>query len=403
MKTSIKKLTNGLELYSVDMPQTNIVSAAIAFPAGSRHELAGEAGLAHFSEHSVFKGSKNYPTYRDVNCAAEDIGAYLNAYTSEYHVSYHITTRAEDLLKGLHLITDIVATPLLDPSELKKERSVIVQELCGSIDDPSDLAGTALRSAMYGRHPLGHSVLGTKRSIRSFTDESVRVWQKRRYGAESGIAVLAGATSKIDLETAAYLLEALSKGKVAPPTLAAPSFRRTADVRHDDTEQTNLCLAFEPQIDTSDSQQAMALNVYEMLLGGMSSSRLFEELREEKGLCSPFIEVAAGLKSSKCVEAYKRICEIVSELATTSPTKQEFERARSALLGKIAIAYEDADSIVTDVITDKFAYNQIPQPEQAIKLLKQVTVEEVVEIARNIDPCPAIGCVGPHQASDFAL
>jgi predicted Zn-dependent peptidase len=414
MNFASEQLSNGLTVHRAHMPGSKVVSAAIAFPAGSRHELTEEAGLAHFSEHAALKGSRSYPTHRDINCRAEDLGIRLNANTNQDGVYYHFTARAEMATAALELLCDIVATPVLDREELRRERGIIIEEIRGFADDLDYVAYLALQEALYGQHPLARSVGGTELSVSSFTDTQVRAFRARHYGAVDATAVFAGATKNMQAQMN-ELLEKLPSGEHAGRALAAPPFAARVQVRERDTNQTHLRLSFKPQVNTCDPKQMWAFRLYATILGGSTSSRLFEELREQQSLCyfvqafsaggadRPLLRVNMGLNPQRCQEAFTRICEIVTELADEGPTPAEVERARSYLLGRLAIAYEDAAEVVEDVVTDVLSWEQTPAPHRELQLLRQVSFEEVQQVAEGVDARPAVGCAGPNQAQDFIL
>src|ERR1700727_124512 len=157
---------NGLPVYSVSLPGTRALTVLVPFDAGARPERAQENGMAHFLEHLVFKGGEKYPTYRDVNEAAESIGAVLNAYTSHDLVAFHITARASRAMEAADLLTDFVARPRIDGEELDRERGVVVQEIARAHDQPAAQAEHLIDEAVFGDHPLGRPVLGTVEHIR---------------------------------------------------------------------------------------------------------------------------------------------------------------------------------------------------------------------------------------------
>src|SRR5947199_6984947 len=157
--------------------------------AGGRSERPEENGMAHFLEHLVFKGGEKYPTYRDVNQAAEGIGAVLNAYTSHDLVAFHITARAERGLEAADLLTDFVARPRIDPDELERERGVVVQEIARANDQPAVMAEHLIDEAVFGNHPLGRPVLGPEEQIRdTSTREGIVSFRSRRWAPARGAA-----------------------------------------------------------------------------------------------------------------------------------------------------------------------------------------------------------------------
>ena len=186
-------LHNGLPLYRVAVEGTRAVTLLVAFDAGARTERPEENGMAHFLEHLVFKGGEKYPTYRDVNEAAERIGAVLNAYTSHDLVAFHITVRAQRTPEAADLLTDFVGRPGIDAAELDRERGVVVQEIARANDQPATIAEHLIDEAAFGEHPLGRPVLGPTEHIRdTFTREGIVAFRSRRWAPSHGAAFAVG-------------------------------------------------------------------------------------------------------------------------------------------------------------------------------------------------------------------
>src|SRR3989440_6526777 len=193
IRTERTTLKTGLPLVRLNMDGTRAVTALVAFDAGARTERPEENGMAHFLEHLVFKGGERYPTYRDVNEAAERIGAVLNAYTSHDLVAFHITARASRGLEAADLLTDFVARPRIDPEELDRERGVVVQEIARANDQPATVAEHLIDEAAFGEHPLGRPVLGTTEHIRdTFTRDAIVAFRDRRWALSRGAAFAVG-------------------------------------------------------------------------------------------------------------------------------------------------------------------------------------------------------------------
>src|SRR5579862_3514375 len=192
-EVSFTQLENGLPLYRIPIQGTRAVTLLVAFDAGARTEHPDENGMSHFLEHLVFKGGKKYPTYRDVNEAAERNGAVLNAYTSHDLVAFHITARAQRAMEAADLLTDFVARPRIDADELDRERGVVVQEIARADDQPAVLAEHLIDEAAFGDHPLGRPVLGPAEHIReTFTREGIVTFRERRWSPSRGGAFLVG-------------------------------------------------------------------------------------------------------------------------------------------------------------------------------------------------------------------
>ncbi|GAC1320842.1 MAG: pitrilysin family protein [Thermoleophilaceae bacterium] len=407
-------LETGLPVTRLAMDGTRSVTLLAAFDAGARTERADENGMAHFLEHLVFKGGEKYSTYRDVNDTAERLGAQLNAYTSHDLVAFHITCRAEAVMEAADLLTDFVARARLDASEIERERGVVIQEIARYWDQPSSVADILLDEAVFGDHPLGRSVLGPPEHLREFSREAIVAFRQRRWSPEKGGAFLAGDLSHVRAEQLDEVFSRFPPFPEPPAAEPAPAFERRVRVERRDSNQSHLRLHWRAPMDPTDIHQRAALTVYATLLGGSMGSRLFDEIREQRGLCyairsyaythadAAHVDVASGLDSTKCLEAYARIEEIVSELAHDGPTAAEVERARAYAAGSAVLALESTGAVARRAAAQRVTFGEVSSPDATIEALDAVTEADVRAIAAGIDGQPALACVGPHEAADFA-
>jgi len=413
---SVNSLQNELPVFRVQREGTRSVTILVAFDAGARTERPGENGMAHFLEHLVFKGGEKYPTYRDVNAAAERIGAVLNAYTSHDLVAFHITARAERALEAADLLTDFVGRPRVDPGELDRERGVVVQEIARANDQPAVMAEHLIDEAAFGDHPLGRPVLGTAEHIRdTFTREGILSFRERRWSPARGAAFLVGNLDALAPNGEVEELFARFPGRPAPePYEPAPALEPRVLVRERDSNQSHLRMSYRPRIEVSQPRQRAALAIFSTLLGGSMGSRLFDEIREQRGLAYsvhsaahayadvPLLQLSAGLESSKCIEAYRRMKEIVTELREEGPSEEEVERARAYAAGARTIAFENTGAVARHAAQQTVVYGEEVDPDKAIALLDEVTFDEVAEVARGVAEALSTACVGPHTTAEFA-
>ena len=408
-------LANGLPLHRIAMEGTRAVTVLVAFDAGARTERPEENGMAHFLEHLVFKGGEKYPTYRDVNEAAERNGAVLNAYTSHDLVAFHITARSTKGLDAADLLTDFVARPTLDAAELDKERGVVVQEIARYNDQPSAVAENLIDEAVFGDHPLGRTVLGPAEHLaETFTREGIVAFRDRRWAPSQGAAFAVGNLEALGQGSGLeQLFERFRPSAPAAPYVPAPALTPRVLVEERDSNQSHLRMSYRPAIDVTDQTQRAALTIYSTLLGGSMGSRLFDEIREQRGLCYsvssyphayadvPVLQLSAGLDSAKCVEAFQRMGEIVSELRVDGPTEAEVERARSYAAGARAIAFENTGTIARTAATQAIVFGQDVDPDTSIAALDAVTFDQVREVAAGISSDYSVACVGPHSGEEF--
>jgi predicted Zn-dependent peptidase len=370
--------------------------------------------MAHFLEHLVFKGGEKYPTYKDVNETAERLGGVLNAYTSHDLVAFHITVRAESAAQAIDLLSDFVARPRLDAEELDRERGVVIQEINRAYDQPSTVAEYLIDRAAFGEHPLGRTVLGPEENLRSFTRDGIVAFRQRRWAGARGGAFLAGNLDHLPGEE--ELEERFGRFPTLPvpePYEPAPDFVPQTLVDQRDTNQSHLRMIYRPDVTVAEPRERAAMTIYATLLGGSMGSRLFEEIREKRGLCYsvyaidhafadvPILQLGSGLESVKCVEAYTRMRGIVDELREQGPTEEEVQRARAYAAGRLVLAFENTNAVARFAANQKIVFGQSIDPDAAIAALDAVTYDEVREVAAGVADRLAVACVGPHTADEF--
>ena len=406
--------TNDLPINRIALPGTRALTVLVAFDAGARNERPEENGMAHFLEHLVFKGGEKYPHYSDVNETAERLGGVLNAYTSHDIVAFHITVRAESAAAAIDLLSDFVGRPRIDAEELDRERGVVIQEINRAFDQPSMVAEYLIDKAAFGDHPLGRTVLGPEENLRSFTREGIVAFRERRWAGSNGGAFLVGNLDHLPDEQ--QLQECFARFPALappPPYDPSPSFAPDTLVEKRDTNQSHLRMIYRPDIAVTDVRQRAALSIYSTLLGGSMGSRLFDEIREKRGLCYsvyaiahafadvPILQLGSGLDSAKCIEAYTRMREIVDELREGGPTEEEVQRARAYAAGRMVLSFENTNAVARYAANQKIVFGESIDPDEAIAALDAVTFDEVREVAAGVADRLAIACVGPHTADEF--
>ena len=407
-------LANGLPLHRIGLEGTRAVTILAAFDAGARTERPEENGMAHFLEHLVFKGGEKYPHYRDVNDTAERLGGTLNAFTSHDMVAFHITVRAEAAMDAIDLLTDFAGRPHLDAEELDKERGVVIQEIQRYKDQPVVGRRAAHRPGGVRRSPArppGARPRGAPADVHARRDRRlpraplVGRARRRVHRRQPRPRAVNGAVGE--------LFERFPALPAPESFEPAPAFAPTIMVEERDSNQSHLRMSYRPQIDVSIPQQRAAMHIYATLLGGSMSSRLFDEIREQRGLAYsvygvahshadvPLLQLGAGLDSTKCIEAYRRMREIVAELRDDGPTVAEVERARAYAAGRRVLSYENTNAVARYAATQTIVYGEPIDPDASIAQLDAVTLDEVAAVARDVADTLAVACVGPHSAGDF--
>jgi predicted Zn-dependent peptidase len=408
-------LANGLPLHRVELPGTRAVTILAAFDAGARTERPEENGMAHFLEHLVFKGGEKYDHYKKVNETAERMGGTLNAYTSHDLVAFHITVRAEAALEAIDLLTDFVGRPLIDAEELDRERGVVIQEIQRYKDQPSAVAEELIDRAAFGEHPLGRTVLGPEDHLRTFSRDAIVAFRERRWAGSRGGAFIVGNIDHVPANgQVSELFDRFPTLAAPAPFEPAPGLQEQVLVERRDSNQSHLRLMYAPRVDVTDPAQRAAMTIYSTLLGGSMGSRLFDEIREQRGLCysvysvdhsladASILQLGAGLESSKTDEAYRRMREIVAELHRDGPTEEEVERARAYAAGRRVLAFENTNAVARFAASQAIVFGEDIDPDRAIDALDAVTFDDVATVARSVDPdAAAVAVVGPHDESEF--
>jgi predicted Zn-dependent peptidase len=291
---------------------------------------------------------------------------------------------------------------------------VVIQEINRAYDQPATVAEYLIDRAAFGEHPLGRTVLGPEENLRTFTREAIVAFRERRWSGARGGAFLAGNLDSLPEE--AELIERFGRfpALAAPePYVPAPEFAPQTLVEQRDTNQSHLRMIYRPQIAVRDLRERAALSIYATLLGGSMGSRLFEEIREKRGLCYsvyaadhafadvPVLQLGSGLESAKCIEAYERMREIVDELREEGPTEEEVARARAYAAGRLVLAFENTNAVARYGANRAIVFGEDIDPDAAISALDAVTFDEVRAVAAGVADNLAVACVGPHSVEEF--
>jgi predicted Zn-dependent peptidase len=389
-------------------PMPGAQSAAIGLHAfvGSRSEPDGKGGLANLVEHMVFKGTRTRDA-RAIAEAIEDDGGSVNAWTSRDQTAFHARTLAPDVGLALELIADLVRAPKLDEAELEREKLVILSELGECLDAPDDLIHDRLFEAAFGDHPLARSVLGNEASINGLTRGDCSGWLTDQYRPERLVISAAG---KVDPGHILLLAEALfgDLEAIAPPPIEQAHF--TGGVRSDrrSAEQTHLALAF-PGLPASDDQ-APALSLFAQAVGGGMSSRLFQELREERGLAYSIYSWTQGYSDTglfavnlaadkaRATEALNLALEIVKR-AAEDLTEAELARARAQVEAGILMALETPQGRADAMARSIEIFGRIMTAEEMLAELRAVDADATRAAGQQMLSGPrAIASIGGKLA-----
>jgi predicted Zn-dependent peptidase len=403
MGVEITCLPNGLNVITHHMPHIETVALGIWVKAGARDERPEENGIAHFLEHMAFKGTKR----RSAKAIAEEIesaGGEINASTGMETTTYYARVLKDDWALALDILADIFTESVLDSDELERERDVILQEIAAANDQPDDLVFDLASASCFGDHPLGRSILGTAELISEVNREKMLAWRNRNYWASRIVVAAAGNIDhKKFADEALKLLGDIERGQ--QPQREPPSFVSHEENAQKPLDQSHIVMSFEaPGYRDPDIYQ---LQILSSVLGGGMSSRLFQEVREKRGLCySVFAFGSAyedagqfGVYAASSPENTEELLEVTSNVmmsVTDQVTDAEVARAKAQLKTSLVMNLESASSRADQIARQFLAFGVVPAISTLVEKIEAVTPDQVRALATRLfqNKVPAISAVG---------
>lgn len=390
------KLKNGVRVLTVPMPGVESVTAMILCKTGSRNETPEQAGISHVLEHMVFKGTKKYPSPMAIAEEVDSIGAEQNAFTSKEYTGYYITSAAKHLGLSLDIQGEMITKPLLPQDDLKREQGVIVEEINMYEDQPMAMAGELFENLMYDGSSMGRLIIGTKATVRGTTSEHLKQYLHEWYGGGNILVVIAGKVDdhgSVIKDLVAQKLDGLKKGPIAGYNTVTTYGKVEARHHFKKTEQAHFLVGV-PGLAMTDPRR-YALQLAQVVLGGGMSSRLFNEIREKRGLAyyvkaeldsaydAGYFAVRAGVKLAKLGEAVKIVKEEMLKLGQTI-TPKEITKAKEYLLGRMPLSLEDSMGVAQFFGIRALMLDEIRQPEEVKQAISATKIEEVREVLAEL-------------------
>jgi predicted Zn-dependent peptidase len=403
MSVEITRLSNGIHVVTHHMPHLETVALGIWVKAGARDERAEENGIAHFLEHMAFKGTPR----RSARAIAEEIesaGGEINAATGMETTTYYARVLKDDWALALDILADIFTSPELDGEEMERERDVILQEIAAAHDQPDDLVFDLAQAASFGEHPLGRSILGTHDLVGAVTREQILDWRNRNYwGSRIVVAAAGNIGHKAYAAEAERLLGAIAEG--SGPQRETPAFRPNACTAEKPLDQAHLVLTF--QAPSYRDPEIYVLQVLSNILGGGMSSRLFQEVREKRGLCYSVFSFGSAYEDAGQVGVYAATSpehsndllglttEIMMSVAK-EVSEAEVARAKSQLKASLVMNLESASSRADQIARQFLAFGQVPSIPSLMQKIDAVTPEQVRLLAERLfrNQKPGFSAVG---------
>ncbi|MGE5829629.1 MAG: M16 family metallopeptidase [Micromonosporaceae bacterium] len=414
-------LPNGLRVLTEAVPAMRSVSFGVWVDVGSRDETTQLGGVSHFLEHLLFKGTRRR-TALDISSAVEAVGGETNAFTTKEFTCYYARVLDADLPLAIDVVCDLVIDSVLAEADVETERAVILEEIAMHDDEPGDEVHDVFAEAIFGEHPLGRQISGVPRTVAPMSRRQILSFYHRRYVPPSIVVAAAG---NLDHRRVVELVRRAFAGSLAvaaepaaqrpgPDGRGAPRRRPPmALVRDKDTEQAHVVLGC-PGLARSDDRR-FALGVLNNVVGGGMSSRLFQEIREKRGLAysvysyishyadAGVFGVYAGCAPGKVEEVLALTHDGLSGVAAAGLTDEEVARGKGMLKGSLVLGLEDTGSRMTRLGKGELLYDQLLGVDQLIARVDAVTADDVRAVAHEILTQPmSLAVIGPFADHDFS-
>ncbi len=388
-----EEVSPGLELVVEPMPHSHTVALGVWLPAGSRHDPRGKEGLAHFTEHMVFKGTEHYSA-TEIARIVDSLGGNINGATSEEYTVFHATVLPEGLDAALDILAELVTSPRFSPEDIGRERAVALEEIREAEDNPEDVALRLLGKALWGDdHPLGHPVLGRKETVSSLSLSDLRDFFTDFYLRGRKTLVASG---KVEPERMMDLVEGEFAHGVGRRPSGGPPPRGLGRVEIEERgiQQVHVAIGF-PGLPAG-APERIALEVLNTVLGGSMSSRLFQRVREERGLAytvasfvrfytdSGYVGIYAAAEPKRCEELLAVVAREIEGLSREGPSAEELERAKRRIKGLFLLGLETPSGRMGRLGWLAAMGLPLKSPQEVLEELGGVDVDSVRELAGRI-------------------
>ena len=405
-------LPGGLRVVTEHVPSVRSASVGLWVNVGSRDEGPSVAGAAHFLEHLLFKATPTRSSF-EIGQAVDAVGGELNAFTSKEHTCYYAHVLDDDLEMAVDLVADVVLNGVCDSGDVELERDVVLEEIAMRDDDPEDTLGDVFLTTMFGDHPVGRPVIGSVDSVSTMTRNQLRSFHVRRYIPERMVLAVAGNVEHDNVVALArrYFGARLVKGrKPQPPRRAAGRLtgKPALTLVSRDCEQTHMTLGV--RVPGRHWPDRWALSVLNTALGGGLSSRLFQQIRETRGLAysvysavdtfsdSGAFSVYAGCLPERFDEVVRLTAEVLETVARDGITEDECRIAKGSLRGGLLLGLEDSASRMNRLGRSELNYGEYRSLARTLRDIERVTVQDVNAVARKVlSARPGAAVLGPHR------
>jgi predicted Zn-dependent peptidase len=406
--------SSGLRIVTEEVPSVRSAAVGIWVNVGSRDEAPATAGASHFLEHLLFKGTKSR-TALEISSSIESVGGEMNAFTSKEYTCFYARVIDTDLPMAIDVVSDLITSSIVTALDVDAERKVVLEEIAMRDDDPSDLVHDLFSDTYYGDTQIGRPILGTIESINKMSRNTVFNYYKKKYQPSDLVVAVAGNIKH--KRVVAMVEEALSRDNFLD-VVGTPNIRPNTPIKkgpqtpvglmYRKTEQAHMLYGMEG-VARADSRR-FAMGVMSAALGGGMSSRLFQEIREKRGLAYSVYAYAqqfagsgtlgfyAGCNPTKAVEVVELIREVLSDVANNGMSHEEIERAKGAVRGSLVLSQEDSGSRMSRIGKNEIVYGQVMNFDDILKAISRVSAEDIREIASEyLTKTPTLALVGPFK------
>ena len=407
-------LPSGLRIVTEEVPSVRSAAIGIWVNVGSRDETPAVAGASHFLEHLLFKGTTRR-TALEISATIEAVGGEMNAFTSKEYTCFYARVIDTDLPMAIDVVSDLITSSIVSALDVDAERKVVLEEIAMRDDDPSDLVHDLYAETYYGDTTLGRPILGTIKSIKEMSRSSVFNYYKKKYLPQDLVVAVAGNIKH--KRVVAMVEEALSRDnflnvkgapQIRPNTPVKTKPMQSVGLLTRKTEQAHMFYGMEG-VARSDERR-FAMGVLASALGGGMSSRLFQEIREKRGLAysvyayaqqfagSGQIGFYAGCNPTKAIKVVEIIREVLADVAENGMSHEEIERAKGAVRGSLVLSQEDSASRMSRIGKNEIVYGQVMGFDDILKEIARVNPTDVREIASEyLTKSPTLALVGPFK------
>lgn len=406
-------LDSGVRVLTSNMPHTGAVSIQVLFGAGSRYETDELAGSSHLFEHLLFKGTGKRPTPREISEAVEGVGGILNAYTDREATGYWCKIALPHYQVGLDVLLDMVRDPLFREEDIEKEKKVVFEEIRATHDSPEGTVEMMLDDLLFPSQPLGRDIAGSIESVEALSGESLKEYHHGQYVASNTVVSVAGALSHDRVVAdVAELIGDFHSGEPASmfpfiDNLNGPIVR----LQHRETEQAHLSLGLHGI--PADDDDRYALRLLSTIFGGSMSSRLFEEVREKRGLAYSIhagpahykdagsFQISSGVDPKRATEAIKVIIDEVVKLRD-GVTEDEFKKSKELTKGRILMRMEESRAVAGSIGSQELLLGEVKAVDEVIAEYEAVEIDQLKAIANRIidEKKLVLAIVGPFDSED---